>query len=361
MRTIEAVLNPGALNKEALVSEALLEESRGRSAAALALAREAAEAGSVEGMVLLGDLLARGGENEAVGAASWFQRAQEAGDVLGTLRWADCVAKGVGGPQDPRLAVRLLEPLAELGEPQACFDLATLAKLGYPGTRGEDASSWLAMADAFGHPNAAGALAALCPERTLPDAVTFTVAGTPLRVFARVGRLLGIQVERSTSVVGPAPYSAVAHKEQRVFELDLGDGGVHRVYPTSHGANPIPGQSYRFMGVGRAATGEGKVVTMLGANGSRFELLSAEDMARGLGIWLPRLGPIVFWSLASILVWAVVRQLPWYMPKGQLSVLPVLVLGWVGVLFWRRRTVLGQLVPKLAGFEKQCREVDRSR
>lgn len=88
----------------------------------------AASRGSWEAMYQLGEMYAKGNDNEAI---IWYARAAEAGDTRSQARLADLMSSGRGLPApQPEAAGRFLRLAADGGSVEAMFDLANRLRDG---------------------------------------------------------------------------------------------------------------------------------------------------------------------------------------------------------------------------------------
>jgi serine/threonine protein kinase len=114
-----------------------------RFSAALALFREAANAGDADSMIELGETYAAGvivNRNDAE-ATRWYRRAADAGDPRGMLYLGGMYSLGTGVPQDYRVAARWFQAAADAGNPSAMFDLGWLYE------KGQGVPKYLRLAD----------------------------------------------------------------------------------------------------------------------------------------------------------------------------------------------------------------------
>jgi serine/threonine protein kinase len=115
-----------------LYAKAVAELNARRFSAALALFREAANAGDASSMIELGEIYAAGvivNRND-VEAIRWYRRAADAGDARGMLYLGGMYSLGTGVPQDYRVAARWFQAAADAGNPSAMFNLGWLYEKG---------------------------------------------------------------------------------------------------------------------------------------------------------------------------------------------------------------------------------------
>jgi len=123
---------PGVLGPHELYVKAVEELNARKFSAALALFREAANAGDASSMIKLGEMYTAGEivKRNDVEAVRWYRRAADAGDPRGMLYLGGMYSLGTGVPQDYRTAARWFQEAADGGNPSAMFDLGWLYEKG---------------------------------------------------------------------------------------------------------------------------------------------------------------------------------------------------------------------------------------
>ncbi|WCT73049.1 tetratricopeptide repeat protein [Sphingomonas naphthae] len=119
-----------------------------------AIVKAAAEQGSIEAMLLFGQMLLDGrGVARAPGeAVRWFDRAARGGHAMAMNMVGRCCEKGWGVKADPALAARWYRAAADRGLDWGLYNLATLLSLGEGVTRDRPAALALfEKAAALGH------------------------------------------------------------------------------------------------------------------------------------------------------------------------------------------------------------------
>jgi hypothetical protein len=161
---IEACRNAVAANPDVPHFEALLARSLAASGAmadAVALYREAAEAGDLRALVSVG-LMTEAGDNgiarDPQAAAALYERAAEGGSPDGAINLAVMLIEGTTIPSDVPRAVELLKGAAAQGSPIATYNLGVLADRGVTGTPADALASFqraIELGDARGYVAAA--------------------------------------------------------------------------------------------------------------------------------------------------------------------------------------------------------------
>ena len=100
------------------------------SGAAIPLLKEAAGMGCTASMVLLGDILIDGDEEQQKEAILLFRRAYRKGDNMGSRNLGYCYAIGIGVRRNKRLAAKWYTRSAEAGNARAQCNMGVLCEYG---------------------------------------------------------------------------------------------------------------------------------------------------------------------------------------------------------------------------------------
>ena len=95
------------------------------------LLRRSSELGCTASMVLLGDILIDGDENDKKEAIRLFERAHEMGNNMGSRNLGYCYALGMGVEQDKRKAAEWYTTSAEAGNAKAQCNIGVLYEYGH--------------------------------------------------------------------------------------------------------------------------------------------------------------------------------------------------------------------------------------
>jgi TPR repeat protein len=156
--------HPEVAHYKALLARAAF--AAGRFDEALALYRNAADAGDARAMVSLGLLLQAGDHapKDLKSAYALYEKAAERGSADGALDLAVALFKGNGIDRDVPRALALLQKAADGGSARATYDLATSIAAGVAGKPKGDALALFRRAGAEGYPQGYRAAAVLLDE-----------------------------------------------------------------------------------------------------------------------------------------------------------------------------------------------------
>lgn len=107
------------------------------------LLREAADKGCTASMVLLGDMLIDGNDEEKAEALELFRKAYEKGDNMGSRNIGYCYALGLGVPADKEKAAEWYTISANAGNAKAMCNMGVLCEYGHGVPKSyENAAEW---------------------------------------------------------------------------------------------------------------------------------------------------------------------------------------------------------------------------